>query len=151
MKKILFVAIVLALVSCETSAFKQFDRDFPENRWARNDVRSYDFDLENDGNYDLFVDFSHVYGAQFPSIPLRMEIYLPDGTKTIEKFVVQIKDEKGDIGDCNGDYCDLRQEVFKNRALESGKYKITLANEFDFDYFPNMIGLGIRVAESKNQ
>lgn len=147
-----FACLISVLFSsCDQSAFKQFDQDFTENRWAKTDVRSYDFDLEKDGSYDVYVDFSHVYGAQFPSIPIKMEIFLPDGSKSIEKFVVQIKNEKGeDAGDCNGDYCDLKQEVFKNRPLEAGKYKITLANEFDFDYFPNVIGLGIRVVDSKN-
>ncbi len=144
--------LALLLWSCDGNVtYKKFVDDFPENRWEKSDVKTYDFKIEQAGNYDLLIDFSHVYGMQFAQLPINVTLTNPDKTATTEKFALELRDKDGkDLGDCSGDYCDLRQAVFENRKLEAGNYIVTLANGFDFEYFPNVIGLGIRVVPSKN-
>lgn len=153
MKKILFLALLVLslLVSCDKqNVYKEFDRSFDENRWLKSDVKVYNFTLENAGKYDLLIDYSHVAGFQFTEIPIRVEMVAPSGAVTGENYMIQTKDKQGkDLGDCTGDLCDIQQLLFKSRPLSSGHYKIRLINEFDNEYLPNTIGLGIRLNLSK--
>jgi len=139
---------VVALFSCDkNTVYKQFDSNFDENRWQRSDIRSYEFNVEQAKAYDLFIDFSYVAGVQFAEIPVTVEITTPDGKVSEEKNILQTKDAEGnDAGDCAGDYCDLRHAVFTKRELASGNYKIRLKNEFNNEYLPNVIGIGIRLS-----
>lgn len=145
--KIVAIAILFSLVGCDkNSVYKQFDSGFDDNRWLRTDVKTYEFTLEKPGAYDLLIDFSHVAGIQFAQIPLQIEITSPDGAIAAEKVILQTKDSQGnDLGDCAGDLCDMQQSVSTNRQWAAGNYKIRLSNEFDNDYLPNVIGVGIRV------
>lgn len=153
MKQIPFLALLslALLISCDKqNVYKEFDRNFDENRWLKSDIRTYDFTLEKAGKYDLLIDYSHVAGFQFTEIPIRIEIVAPSGAVTGENYMIRTKDDKGnDRGDCAGDLCDLQQVLFKKRELPAGHYKIRLINEFDNEYLPNTIGLGIRLNLSK--
>jgi gliding motility-associated lipoprotein GldH len=142
----------LLLVSCEGNAvYKKFDENFPASRWDKTDVRTYDFKIEKAGKYDVQIDFSHVYGIQFNDLPVRITMSKPDKTMLTRQFLLTLRDEQGtELGDCAGDYCDVRQTVVENESLEPGKYSIMLANGFDFEYFPNVLGLGVRVVTSKD-
>jgi hypothetical protein len=57
---------------------------------------------------------------------------------------VKDKEEK-ETGDCGGDYCDIRETIMRNEALKKGKYKITIQQNFDGAYLPNVNGIGIEV------
>lgn len=153
MKKIPFLTVLLLclLSACDKqNVYKDFDRSFDENRWLKSDIKTYDFVLEKAGKYDLQIDYSHVAGFQFTEIPIRIEIIAPSGAVTGENYMIQTKDANGnDLGDCTGDLCDIRQTLFKSRELAAGNYKVRLINEFDNDYLPNTIGLGIRLNISK--
>lgn len=153
MKKIVLTTLLTLslLTSCDKqNVYKEFDRSFDENRWLKSDIKTYDFALEKAGKYDLQIDYSHVAGFQFTEIPIRIEIVAPSGAVTGENYMIQTKDDKGnDLGDCTGDLCDIRQTLFKSRELSAGNYKIRLINEFDNEYLPNTVGLGIRLNRSK--
>lgn len=144
---------ILLLVSCNSNVvYKQFDADFDDNRWLRADVKNYEFEIEKAAAYDLVINFSHVAGFQFAEIPLSIEITSPDGTVSAQNIMLSTKDAAGnDIGDCAGDYCDLEQVIFKDKTLSAGSYKVKMANVFDHDYLPNVIGVGIKVAASENK
>jgi hypothetical protein len=69
-------------------------------------------------------------------------------------LLIKIKDNEGnDRGDCTGDYCDVEEMVFENISLQKGNYKVRIINEFNSDYLPNVLGLGIRIlyADAKKQ
>ena len=153
MKIKLFVLFFLILFSsCNGNAvFKQLDTDFEENRWQRTDVKSYDFAIEKDGNYDLEIDFSYVAGVQFAEIPIYFQFVNPQGQIETKDVIIQTKDASGgDVGDCSGDYCDMDYSVFKAKSLKAGKYTVKLTNAFNNAYLPNVLGIGIQVNPSEN-
>lgn len=152
MNKILLIIIGLTIVSCNNKTiYDQYDRDFDDNRWYRSDVRQYNFEVDTIGHYDFIVDFSHVAGFQFGLIPVKVELKSPNTATVTEHILLRIKDREGnDRGDCTGDYCDIEEMVFSKKSLKRGSYSITLTNEFNNDYLPNVIGLGLRVQHSKN-
>ncbi|HEY0046489.1 MAG TPA: hypothetical protein VGB44_07255 [Flavobacterium sp.] len=147
----LFYLITLSLlISCgDNSVHSEFDKDFPDNRWQRNDVRSFDFTLEKAGSYDLAIDFSHVYGMPFKAVPLTILLKSPDGANEVHNINLALSDDNGKVlSDCAGDYCDLRQTFLRNKQLPAGNYTISIKNEFDHEYLPNIFGVGIGIFTS---
>ena len=147
----LILTIAIGLSACNgNKIYSKFDKDFDENRWNRNDVRTFEFSVEKEQEYDLIIDFSHVYGYQFDKVPLKMVLTDSAGNKTVEQIKLDILNDEGhDNGNCDGDYCDLYDTVFQNQKLKPGKYKVEVTNEFNHEYLPNVIGLGIQVLISK--
>lgn len=146
------LALVLLLSCHGNSVYRQLDTDFEENRWQRSDIKTYDFKIEKDGNYNLSIVFSHVAGIQFSQIPLQLELSADANIILAENIILRTTDAQGnDIGDCSGDYCDMEQTVFESKALKAGVYKVRLANAFDNAYLPNVLGVGINVTDSKTK
>lgn len=144
----------LLLTSCDkNNVYSKFDKDFEDNRWLQTDVRTYDFKIKDTSkSYDLLLDFSHVAGFQFNNIPLEVTVTNPDQTKIIQNITLQIVDANGtDLGDCDGDYCDVLQPVFENKKLAAGKYHIVITNKFNNAYLPNVLGFGIKLNFSENK
>ena len=79
-------------------------------------------------------------------VPITVKILHPDNSEETKKINIVVKDKDGkETGDCGGDYCDIRESIFKNEALEKGNYKITIQQNFDGPYLPNVNGIGIEV------
>lgn len=145
--KIIIPIFFLTFISCDkNTVYKNFDRDFEDNRWLKADVKTYDFTITDASKaYDLIFDFSHIAGYQFQSVPVKFNIVYPDKSVTTENVDVVIADGPGnELGDCSGDICDLQQAIFENKKLEPGNYRIVLSNEFN-TYLPNVLGIGIRI------
>jgi len=152
MKKMVFLfAAALCLSSCEKTAFKEYETDLVGNRWQKNDVKTYNFELEENGTYDVLVDFSHVYGTQFNALPLKVILVKPDQSRETADYLMELRDAEGnELGDCSGDYCDLREPIFSKLDLKAGNYQISVAHNFDHDFVPNVLGIGVRVVASKD-
>ena len=145
---LLFAATLF--LSCDGSKIYRNIDDFEDNRWAKTDVRTFEFDIPAEGDYNLTVLFSHVYDTPLSNIPLVIKIETPDGKSEIINIIMHIRDEDGkQLADCGGDYCDFEQAIFRNRKLAEGPYKISVSNTFDYEYMPNVIGIGISVNKSE--
>ena len=151
-KTLLLLSLFTILISCsKQNQFSQFDTFGEENRWQKSDAKTFEFDITDDAQlYNLVFRFSHVYGYQFPTIPLNVIIESPDGKKEELKIDVLIKDNSGkDLGECAGDICDLNYKIEENIKLQKGKYKITFSHSFEGPYLPNVIGIGLNVESEK--
>lgn len=124
--------------------------DFPESRqWAQKEPKKITLTLKEAGTYTAFVEGSVVYGSQFPSLPMTWEL---SGTNLNENGTLSLalKNEKGEaLGDCTGDVCDVKQQLFTGKPFNAGTYTFTLKNTFEFPYFPNIIALGISLEQEK--
>lgn len=147
MKKLALFLFAFALASCTgESVFSKTDKGFAENRWQKSDIKTYEFKIEQSATpYEMQVFFSHIYGYQFEKAPLIAEITYPDGQLSSVKFDLILKDASGELGDCAGDYCDLTQKIELPKPLEKGKYKVRLMHDFNGEYLPNVLALGLRV------
>ena len=143
--------MLVVLSSCEQNqVYTKFEKNFKENRWQKTDVRTYEFEIvQGATQYNMYLHFAHIYGYQFPTVPLTITILNPDKTITTKKIDLQIIDENGkDKGDCAGDICDLYDTVFENESLPVGKYKVSVSHQFQGEYLPNILGFGIEVSAS---
>ena len=149
--KIIKAVALLALVtlsSCEQSkVYDKFEKNFEEKRWQKTDVRTYEFEITQGAtNYNMDIHFAHIFGYQFSSVPLIVTIENPDKTVTTKNITLEITDENGkDKGDCAGDICDLYTTVFENQPLAVGIYKVSIGHNFQGEFLPNILGLGIEV------
>lgn len=147
-KSLLFIFLFTILVSCSNnSVFNRIDNLGESNQWAQADAKTYEFTIEDDTVlYDMSFLLIHVYDYQFASIPIHFDVENPNGKKETFTIDLPIKDESGkDLGDCVGDICDLNYKFKEKIKLPKGKYKITVSNQFEGPYLPNVISVGLEV------
>src|SRR5690606_9294544 len=133
------------------TVYKEFNRNFTDHRWMKNDIRVYTFQIPEEARYDILIDYSHVYDTPLSSVPVKVSVHQKDKVIYEQPVSILIKDENGKhLGDCMGDYCDIRQKAL-SETLKEGEYSVRLTNLFDFDYMPNILGIGVRVMKSSNQ
>jgi gliding motility-associated lipoprotein GldH len=152
MKTAITFLMLVTLISCtDKNNFKQFEELPESHQWEKNATKTFEFGIDDETKtYSISFLFSHIYGFQFNTIPVSFLLENPDGTtETINKAIV-IKEKNGkDIGDCVGDVCDLKTILKENTKLQKGNYKITISNNFNGPYLPNVIGIGIQVEKQK--
>lgn len=149
MKKILpLFGLFFLLISCNKNEISnKFDDGFKENRWQKDDVKNYEFTVDDDSKlYNVTFMFSHVYDYQFGSVPLHFTIVDPKGNEQKKEIDLQLKDESGkDLGECSVDICDLKYNLEENVKLQKGNYKVIVSHSFDGPYLPNILGVGLKV------
>ena len=127
------------------------NKDFENNRWLKQDIKTFDFEVdEPTDSAKIAAKFSHIYEPGYNNIPLEVTIKNPDGKEETFTANLQLKDAEGkEVTDCLGDICDLEQTIKDGYSLKKGKYIITLANNVQTPYLPNVIGIGINIESKK--
>ena len=119
-KLLSLLLVTLALTSCtENKVYDQLDQNFPENRWQKATLKTFDFTIEQEAqNYDVNLHFAYLSDFQVNPIPMTLSILHPDGTEEKKEINLVVKDPEGkETGDCGGDYCDIRASLFEKEAL----------------------------------
>ena len=146
-----FIALFLLISCSEKADFKKFIRLPEDHRWLKTDVKTIEFSIDDDSKmYDILFDFSHIADYQYSSVPIVFNIDSPDGKQ--DKFTIDlpIKDKLGKhLADCSGDICDLKFKIKEKIKLIQGNYKISIAQNFNGPYLPNVIGIGLNVESVK--
>ncbi len=140
------ILLLMTIYGCSDSVFSD-SMDFADNRWPQTQAPTFDFAVDNAGSYEIFVEISHVYGGiPLASVPMTLELQGP-ASETFDFDLGIIKDGKH-IGDCTGDYCDLKVKV-ATLELPSGKYSASISQSFDHEYLPNVLRAGITVSSAQ--
>ena len=140
-----FIGFVMC-VQCTNKQSAQLD--FPKNRWYQTEVLSLDFTPSSlNKSHVLQLNLSYAHGFQFSEIPL--EVYITSPLHQVEKIPVILylfDDNNEELGDCVGDYCDLKFIIKDNYQFpESGNYKIQVLNSFGHEYLPNVVSVSVQV------
>lgn len=147
LQSLLIGSILILILSCQyNSVYNKMDLEFDQNRWYKNSPKNHLFSIEQEGKYDVFIHFKHVYDFQFDSIPLIIKSKNPDGKMDVITFYLSVKNEKEkDRGDCVGDICDLKEILFASKEMKSGNHEVSIEHQFKHDYLPNVLGVGLSV------
>jgi len=150
LRKITYLLMcAIGFIMCIQCTNKQTAQlNFPKNRWYQSNVLSLDFKtLAVNQLHSIELQLSYVHGFQFSEIPF--ELYIITPLHQIEKtpFTLRLFDEnKKEIGDCVGDYCDIKFIISENHQFNSpGDYKIKVINIFKHDYLPNVMSASVLV------
>ncbi|KGO79421.1 hypothetical protein Q763_13695 [Flavobacterium beibuense F44-8] len=148
MKKLFLLLSLLILTSCtQFGIFSETIKDFDNNRWEKNDTKSFSFQINEDvDKANLEILFSHVHEPGYDKVPVEITFKKADGSEEIIKTDLLLTDGNGkSYSECIGDVCDLEQTVKENFTLAKGDYTITISNTTNLPYLPNVIALGIGV------
>ena len=150
-KILLLLSLFTLLISCsKQNAYNEFVTFGEENRWQKPDVKTFEFDLTEEAQYDLTFRFSHVYDYQFATVPIHFDIEKPNGEKENFSIDIAVKDADGkELGECAGDVCDLNYKIKEKTKFSKGKYKVVVSHSFEGPYLPNVIGIGLKVERIK--
>lgn len=90
---------------------------------------------------------SYVHGFQFAEIPLELYITTPTHQIDYYPFTVNLFDDnKNELGDCIGDYCDIEYTIKSDYSFsQDGVYTIQVLNTFQHTYLPNVFSAEIIV------
>src|SRR5690606_28896740 len=104
---------------------------------------TFEFEIEQAGMYDVFIDFSHVYnGIPFAALPMQLSF---SGAQSNQIDIdLPIIEDGEQAGDCAGDYCDLQAKA-GSVQLQAGQYKVALSQDFDHEFLPNVIRAGVTI------
>lgn len=152
LKNIFLYIVIFSLISCsEKTEYSKFIR-LPENhRWLKTDTKLFEFTIVDESKlYDVTFEFSHVADYQFTSIPIKIDVKNPSGEEEFHNIDFNIVDKNGKpLADCGGDICDMSMKIIEKTKLLKGKYQIKIGHSFKGEYLPNVIGIGVKVTESK--
>ncbi len=141
-KTALLILVMLVTLSCnKKEVYRNFENEIEAQRWKENDVKIHNFEiLEDDKNYSVFIEISHVLGSEMNEFPVKFEVEKPDGTIEKEEIIVNFKNS-----DCLGDVCDVKFLVKEKIQLKKGKYVVRLSPVSKYGFVPNIIGVGLSV------
>ena len=146
MKKIIAFLLLFAVASCSKFTLSKTIEDFPNKRWEKKDIQTFEFTIEDDITADVAVLFSHVSETQYDEVPLAVTIQDPTGKKETIETKLLLKDPSGkELSDCVGDVCDLATVLKEGILMQKGTYIITLQNETKLPYLPNVLAVGITI------
>ncbi len=126
---LIFFLTVLSLVSCHPERIYENSKSFPEMKWHKKDILSFEVLCEKDTiNYNIKLDIRYIYGYLFRNLNIKLTRISPLGNEISKKYNVEIRDKNGNFkGDIAGDYCDLIFLMEKNVIFsEKGIYKFQI-------------------------
>lgn len=143
MKKVIVcILVTFVTLSCnKKQVYRDFENEIESQRWTEKEVKTHTFEISEDNmNYNIFIEISHVLGTEMDEFPLNFEVTKPDGA--VEKCEVLINFEKTE---CLGDICDVKFLVKEKLKLKKGKYVVKFSPISKYGFVPNIIGVGLSV------
>ncbi|MGV3459579.1 MAG: hypothetical protein ACO1N9_03895 [Flavobacterium sp.] len=149
MKKLLLLFVFLPFIACNDAVVSDSTKDFDDNRWAQDDVKSFSLELGEDiAKGNLILNFSHIFDPGYNSVPVAVAVTTPDGNIETIMANLELRSKSGkDLGNCTGDICDLSQIIKKGVPFKAGMYKITVQNGFSGPYLPNVLVVGVAIGK----
>ena len=60
-----------------------------------------------------------------------------------------LKDEQGNaVSDCSGDICDYSHTLQESVRLPKGNYVVKLQNQYQWEYLPNTLAVGLTIKKN---
>jgi len=95
--------------------------------------------------HKLYVSLRHVFGYQFETMKIYVDVTTPSGKSVTKGYDLQIKGGDGKyLSDCSGDICDLEVLLEEHvRFVEPGDWKFVIFCDMDRPYVPNVMEFGV--------
>ncbi len=151
-KHLLFVIITaLFTVSSCSDVYNDY-QSVSDLQWKKSDVKSFEFTIDEDANYDMFFALRYASGFPHPILNVHFEIILPDGTEREKDMNFRIVDKDGKyIGDVAGNMWDAEFLFSENEKMNAGKYIVTYTHNMEKDPVIAVIDLGLIVRKTDNK
>jgi gliding motility-associated lipoprotein GldH len=151
--KILFLLSIFSLAACHSDrVYKAYESDFPFNRWEKSRVLTFNPEISDTAsNYSVSLELRHVYGFQFETMKVRVDIISPSGEAIVKHYTFQVMKNKEEyFSDCAGSFCDLRAVVEPGiKFKETGVYTFKISHELSVELLPNVMEFGLIIDKNE--
>jgi len=146
-KKTFALILLFAMVACTKFTLSKTEGNFPDNRWERENIQTFEFEVKEDMDADIAILFSHIDAPQYDKVPLEITIQNPAGEKETIAVMLRLKNEAGEeLSDCVGDVCDLETVIREATPMKKGTYVFKLQNAFaKYKFTPNVLAVGVSI------
>ena len=147
-KGLTVILFIIFFSSC-SNTYSDFQK-VEDLKWFRTDIKTFEVDIPEDGNYDLFFALRHSSGYPFRNIGVKFVQITPDGkelSKEIDFLVVNENDEyKGEV---IGQLWDIEELFSEKTPLKKGKYTFKISHIMNSDPVILVIDIGMVIRKSK--
>jgi gliding motility-associated lipoprotein GldH len=147
MKKLNLVFVLFFLLSCG-NVYKEHQK-IDEMKWFRTDVKSFDVEIPDDGEYDLYFTMRHSTGYPFRNIGVNIVQITPDGKELSKEANFLIVDENDEYkGDVIGQLWDIQELFSEKTELKAGNYTFKIGHIMNSDPVILIIDVGLTIKKS---
>ena len=147
MKKLIFIALSLSFVlyACDSSNIYRDNKTFSDLIWQKQDKAIFNFTIEKEGKYDIFLDCRYIEEYPYNIMSLNYNIKSEDN-EINKALLLAIKDKDGYyIGEQMGNMIDLSRKVTKDTLLSAGEYTISIEETTSPKALAFVMEIGVRV------
>ncbi len=147
-KYILSSLVVLLIASCSYT-YKDFQA-VEDLKWKKSDVKTFEVEITENGNYDLFFAMRHLTGYPFTTIKVLISQITPDGNEFTKEAEFLVANENGKYkGDVTGQFWDIEDVFSENTPLKKGKYTFKISHKMNNDPVILVVDIGLIIRKSK--
>ena len=153
MKKLIFIALSFAFVlyACDSSNVYKDNKTFSDLVWKKQDKAVFDFTIEKEGKYDIFLDCRYIEDYPYNIMNLNYNIK-SENQENNKNLIIAIKDKDGYyIGEQMGNMIDISRKVTKDTLLPAGKYTISIEENVSPKALAFVMEIGVRVNAVEKQ
>ena len=146
-KGLTVILFVVFFSSC-SNTYRDFQK-VKDMKWHKTDVKIYEVDIPEDGNYDLIFAMRHSTGYPFTSIKISVTQITPEGEEFNKDAEFSVADENGQyIGKVTGQLWDIEEIFSEKTSLKKGKYTFKISHNMNSDPVILVIDIGLLVRKS---
>lgn len=147
---VLYILIILgfSLQACDQNVVYEKNIDIPKYQWEQNDSLSFEFNIEDELNKNLFLNVRHRFEYGWRNMWVNMQVHFPNDSVYNTPINISMSQPDGHwFGECSGDICNLQFEVqdYYNYAFMPGTYRFVFSHEMRENPLPNIMSFGIRL------
>jgi len=145
MKKIILViAVVFALVSCDSNEIYSDHHTFSDLLWKKTDKPEFKVELKQEKHCQINLDLRIIYGYTYRNIKMDMSITNESGNTTKLPIDFKVRNEDDSYkGDMMGDFIDIQEILISDTTLPAGKYTIEFDQLMDEKTLPFVTEVGL--------
>jgi gliding motility-associated lipoprotein GldH len=145
---VLILLVAVFFISCDSNRVFEDNKDFRKKAWAVNDTASFEFQIPNEGLFNVQCDIRNTldypYSRIFVNYILEDSTHKVLTTKLVANYLFDVKtgEPNGDSG--IGDIYDHRFTL-ESRKFGVGKYFVKLQQYMRTDSLQGILAAGVRV------
>ena len=95
-KKLVFIALIMILISCNRKKDIELIHHFPGQFWNRFEKVNLSFQVEDSkSSYDIFLKINHTDKYPYKNLRFNLVIYMPSGEERIVEYDFNMRREDG--------------------------------------------------------
>jgi gliding motility-associated lipoprotein GldH len=154
MKKIFLLCFIsLLFLGCDSGKVYQRYEDLTGNRWARENVVSFEVNIEDAApEYDVILAVRHSTYYLFADLMVNLTAIYPSGEERTKDYDFFVKEDDGSFkGEGAGDLWDIEFPMLeKVKFPEKGKYTFKVSNIMPIPETGDILQIGLIVRKSES-